>query len=93
MSLMWLLVAGLIPSVLAKLLLRGHPTGGIFILGLTGSFITGGILYSMNQPTGVLVPLMGAIALLAVYGATTPTPAAKPADREHDEDRDHRPAA
>ena len=92
MSFMWLLVAGLIPSVLAKLLLRGHPTGGLFILGLTGSFITGGILYSMNQPTGFLIPLVGAIALIAVYGATTPTSAAKPVDREH-EDHDHRRAA
>jgi uncharacterized membrane protein YeaQ/YmgE (transglycosylase-associated protein family) len=89
---MWLFLAGLIPSVLAILLLRGHPTGGIFILGLTGSFITGGILYSMNHPTGFLIPLIGATALIGVYGVTTPTPAARPVNREHD-DHEHRRAA
>ena len=71
MSLMWMIVAGTLAGAAAKLLLPSHPTGGLFILGIGGSFIMGVMQYSTGHAVGFGAPLLGAVILLVVYALTT----------------------
>jgi hypothetical protein len=73
MAIIWIVAAGVIPSICAKLLLPAHDIRGLFILGLSGAGIAGVIQYSERQPIGFLLPFLGACALLAVYAVTTRT--------------------
>jgi uncharacterized membrane protein YeaQ/YmgE (transglycosylase-associated protein family) len=56
MSFIWMILAGLIPSVIAKLLMPAHRAGGIFILGLSGAMIAALLQYSGARPIGFVVP-------------------------------------
>jgi uncharacterized membrane protein YeaQ/YmgE (transglycosylase-associated protein family) len=79
MSLTWIIIAGLIPSAIAKLLMRGHGTSGLFILGISGAIIAGLMQYSERQPIGFVAPFVGAVILLAVYAITARRPPAEEA--------------
>jgi len=67
MSLMWMVIAGLIPSVIAKLLRPVDQIGRLFILGMTGSFLAGAIQYSEHQPITFVLPSIGAAIMLVLY--------------------------
>jgi uncharacterized membrane protein YeaQ/YmgE (transglycosylase-associated protein family) len=88
MAIIWIVVAGVIPSICAKLFLPAHDIGRLFILGLSGAGIAGVMQYSERQPIGFLLPFLGACALLAVYAVTTRTQVEE--TRRHD---DYRKAA
>ena len=70
MSLIWMIAAGVIAALIAKTLMPRHGTGGLFILGISGSLITGAMQYSEGYTIGFVAPLIGAIILLAVYAMT-----------------------
>ncbi len=72
----WILV-GLIAGALAKLIMPGDDPGGIIVtmlIGITGAFV-GGFVVGIFGGTGVtgfniwsiLVAILGALVLLAVY--------------------------
>jgi uncharacterized membrane protein YeaQ/YmgE (transglycosylase-associated protein family) len=69
-----MILAGLIPSVIVKLLMPAHRASGIFILGLSGAMIAALLQYSGARPIGFMVPLIGASILLAVYAVTARHP-------------------
>jgi uncharacterized membrane protein YeaQ/YmgE (transglycosylase-associated protein family) len=71
MALIWLITAGVVASVVAKLLMPGHGTGGLFVLGLGGSIIAGMMQYSLRAPISFLGGLVGAAALLSLHALTT----------------------
>jgi uncharacterized membrane protein YeaQ/YmgE (transglycosylase-associated protein family) len=79
MSLTWIIIAGLIPSAVAKLLMRGHKAGGLFILGISGAIIAALMQYSEQQPIGFIAPFVGAVMMLAVYAVTARRPPAEEA--------------
>ena len=70
MSFIWMIVAGLIVGAVAKLLMPSRESAGLFVLGIAGSILAGGIQYSESQPIGFIVPLIGAAILLVLSAAT-----------------------
>jgi uncharacterized membrane protein YeaQ/YmgE (transglycosylase-associated protein family) len=74
MSFIWMILAGVIPSVIAKLLMPARRASGIFILGVSGSLIVGLMQYAYGRPIGFVVPLIGACILLAVYAVSAGRP-------------------
>ena len=72
----WILF-GLIVGVIAKLLMPGRDPGGFIItmaLGIAGALLGGFIgravgWYGPNQSAGLLMSIVGAIVLLAIYRA------------------------
>lgn len=77
--LIWILIVGLIVGALAKLVMPGRDPGGIIVtmlLGVAGSLIGGFFgraigLYGPGQSAGILVSILGAIVLLALYRLIT----------------------
>ena len=82
MSFIWMMAAGVIFGVIGKLFMRTHPAGGLFILGIGGSFIAGVIQYSLHQPIGFIAPSVGAFSLLALYAATARRPGVEKTGRD-----------
>ncbi|MEW5917747.1 MAG: GlsB/YeaQ/YmgE family stress response membrane protein [Gemmatimonadota bacterium] len=81
------IIAGLIVGALAKLVMPGRDPGGIIItilLGIAGAVLGTWIgrslgMYAANEGAGIIMSLIGAIVLLALYrvfvrrrGATLP---------------------
>ena len=72
----WILF-GLIVGAVAKLIMPGNDPGGIVVtmlLGIVGAVVGGWLgramgFYGPNDPAGLLMSLIGAVALLAVYRA------------------------
>jgi len=75
MSFLWMIVAGLVIGLIAKVPMRQRDPGGLLALGIGGSMIAGTIQYSLHQPVGLPAPVIGAVLLLTVYGLI---PAPKP---------------
>jgi hypothetical protein len=88
MAIIWIIAAGVIPSICAKLFLPAHEIGKLFILGLSGAGIAAVMQYSERQPIGFLLPFLGACALVGVYAVTTRTQAEETRRRD-----DYRKAA
>ena len=71
------IIAGLIVGALAKLVMPGRDPGGIFItiiLGiggaLLGTFLGRSLgFYAGNEGAGIIMSILGAIVLLAIYRA------------------------
>ena len=75
MSIIWMMLVGLIVGALAKLLMPGRDSGGIFItmlLGIAGALVAGLIgrglgWYLEGGTVGFVASLVGAILLLGLY--------------------------
>lgn len=75
MSFLWMCIIGLIAGALAKLIMPGKDPGGIIItmlLGIAGSLVAGFLgravgWYEAGQGAGLIMSVVGAIVLLAVY--------------------------
>ena len=74
-SLLWTALIGIVVGALAKLIMPGKDPGGILItmmLGIAGSFL-GTFLgrmvghYQEGETAGLIMSLIGAILLLAIY--------------------------
>ena len=73
------IVFGLIAGVIAKLLMPGKDPGGFIVtilLGIAGAFLGGFLgrtlgLYSEGEPAGLIMAIVGAIILLALYRVFT----------------------
>jgi uncharacterized membrane protein YeaQ/YmgE (transglycosylase-associated protein family) len=69
------IVFGLIVGIIAKLLMPGRDPGGIIVtmlLGIVGALLGGFIgramgFYGPNDGAGLLVSILGAIAVLLIY--------------------------
>ena len=74
----WILF-GLVAGVLAKLVMPGRDPGGIIVtilLGVAGALFGGFIgralgLYGANEGAGMVMSIIGAVALLALYRVFT----------------------
>jgi uncharacterized membrane protein YeaQ/YmgE (transglycosylase-associated protein family) len=74
----WILF-GLIVGILAKLIMPGRDPGGFIVtmlLGIVGALLGGFIgravgFYQPGEPAGLLMSILGAILLLAIYRAVT----------------------
>jgi uncharacterized membrane protein YeaQ/YmgE (transglycosylase-associated protein family) len=72
----WILF-GLVAGVIAKLLMPGRDPGGFIVtilLGIAGAFLGGFLgqmmgLYSEGEPAGLIMSIVGAVILLALYRA------------------------
>jgi uncharacterized membrane protein YeaQ/YmgE (transglycosylase-associated protein family) len=70
----WILF-GLVAGVIAKLLMPGRDPGGFIVtilLGIAGAFLGGFLgralgLYGEGEPAGMIMSILGAILLLAIY--------------------------
>jgi uncharacterized membrane protein YeaQ/YmgE (transglycosylase-associated protein family) len=75
MSIIWMMLVGLIVGALAKLLMPGRDSGGIFItmlLGIAGALVAGLVgrglgWYLEGGPVGFVASLLGATLLLGSY--------------------------
>ena len=73
----WILF-GLIAGIIAKLVMPGRDPGGFIItilLGIAGAFLGGFLgralgLYGEGEGAGMLMAILGAIILLAIYRMT-----------------------
>ena len=72
---LWMCLIGLVAGALAKLIVPGKDPGGIIItmlLGIAGSLLAGFLgralgWYEPGQSAGLIMSVVGAILLLAVY--------------------------
>lgn len=75
LHLLWMCIIGLVAGALAKLIMPGKDPGGIVVtmlLGIAGSLVAGYLgralgLYQPGQKAGLIMSVVGAILLLAVY--------------------------
>lgn len=75
MSFLWMCIIGLVAGALAKWIMPGKDPGGIIItmlLGIAGSLVAGFLgrvmgLYQEGQGAGLIMSVVGAIVLLAIY--------------------------
>jgi len=69
------IVFGLIVGVIAKLIMPGRDAGGFIVtvlLGIAGALVGGYLgqalgIYGPGQPAGIIMSIIGAILLLALY--------------------------
>jgi uncharacterized membrane protein YeaQ/YmgE (transglycosylase-associated protein family) len=72
----WIIV-GLIVGVIAKVIMPGPDPGGMIVtilLGIGGALLGGAIgkalgFYTVDQPAGWIMSIVGAIVILAAYRA------------------------
>jgi uncharacterized membrane protein YeaQ/YmgE (transglycosylase-associated protein family) len=75
MHFLWMCLIGLVAGALAKLIMPGKDPGGIIItmlLGIAGSLVAGFLgralgWYAAGEGAGLIMSVIGAILLLAVY--------------------------
>lgn len=79
MGIIWMLIIGLLAGALAKLLMPGKQGGGIIItmlLGVAGALLAGlfgrvlGLYDSVGEGPGIIASVIGALVILAIYGAS-----------------------
>lgn len=69
------IIFGLVVGVVAKLIMPGRDPGGIIVtmlLGIVGAVLGGFVgralnLYQPGEPAGLLMSIVGAILVLAIY--------------------------
>ncbi len=75
LSFLWMCLIGLVAGALAKWIMPGKDPGGLIVtvlLGIAGSFV-GGFLgrlvgwYEPGEGAGLIVSVIGALILLAIY--------------------------
>ncbi len=80
MGFIWMLIVGLIAGALAKLVMPGRQGGGIIVtmlLGILGAVVAGflgravGWYHSPDEGPGIIASTVGALIVLAIYGAAT----------------------
>jgi uncharacterized membrane protein YeaQ/YmgE (transglycosylase-associated protein family) len=75
LHLLWMCLIGLVAGAIAKLIMPGKDPGGIIItmlLGIAGSLLAGFLgramgWYQAGQGAGLIMSVVGAILLLALY--------------------------
>ena len=75
LHLLWMCLIGLVAGAIAKLIMPGKDPGGIVVtmlLGIAGSLLAGFLgramgWYAAGQTSGLIMSVLGAILLLAVY--------------------------
>jgi len=75
LSFLWMCIIGLVAGALAKLIMPGKDPGGIIVtmlLGIAGSLLAGFLgralgWYQAGQGAGLIMSVVGAILLLAIY--------------------------
>ena len=75
LSFLWMCIIGLMAGALAKLIMPGKDPGGILVtmaLGIAGALIAGFLgralgWYQQGEGAGLIMSVVGAILLLAVY--------------------------
>ncbi|MEO7650281.1 MAG: GlsB/YeaQ/YmgE family stress response membrane protein [Bryobacteraceae bacterium] len=75
MQFLWMCLIGLLAGALAKLIMPGKDPGGLIVtmlLGIAGSLIAGFLgrtmgWYGEGDGAGLIMSVLGAILLLAVY--------------------------
>jgi uncharacterized membrane protein YeaQ/YmgE (transglycosylase-associated protein family) len=75
LHIVWMCLIGLVAGALAKLIMPGKDPGGIIVtmlLGIAGSIVAGFLgralgWYQAGQGAGLIMSVVGAILLLAVY--------------------------
>jgi len=75
LHILWMCLIGLVAGALAKLIMPGKDPGGIIVtmlLGIAGSLVAGFLgralgWYQAGQRAGLIMSVVGAILLLAVY--------------------------
>ncbi len=75
LHLIWIVLIGLVVGAIAKLLMPGKDPGGWIVtavLGIAGSILGTWIgrllhLYAKGETAGVLMSIVGAMILLAIY--------------------------
>ena len=80
---LWMCVIGLIAGALAKLIMPGKDPGGIIItmlLGIAGAVLAGFLgralgWYEPGQGAGLIMSVIGAVLLLAIYRMVKRNPA------------------
>jgi uncharacterized membrane protein YeaQ/YmgE (transglycosylase-associated protein family) len=83
MQFLWMCLIGLVAGALAKLIMPGKDPGGIIetmLLGIAGSLVAGFLgrslgWYEEGQGAGLILSVVGAILLLAVYRMFKRSPA------------------
>ena len=83
MSIIWMCIIGLVAGALAKLIMPGRDPGGMLItmlLGIAGAVVAGFLgralgWYAEGEGAGLIMSVVGAIALLALYRMVKRTPA------------------
>ena len=83
-SFFWMCIIGLVAGALAKLIMPGKDPGGIIVtmlLGIAGSLLAGFLgralgWYQAGQGAGLIMSVVGAILLLAIYRFLKGRPAA-----------------
>ena len=72
---LWMCLIGLVAGAIAKLIMPGRDPGGIIVtmlLGIAGSLVAGYLgrllgWYQPGQGAGLIMSVVGAILLLALY--------------------------
>ena len=80
---LWMCLIGLIAGALAKLIMPGKDPGGVIItmlLGIAGSLVAGFLgralgWYEAGEGAGLIMSVIGAILLLAIYRMVKRSPA------------------
>jgi uncharacterized membrane protein YeaQ/YmgE (transglycosylase-associated protein family) len=82
LHLIWMCIIGVIAGALAKLIMPGKDPGGMIVtmlLGLAGSLLAGFLgrtlgWYEAGEGAGLVMSVVGAILLLAVYRLVKKSP-------------------
>ena len=82
LHLIWMCIIGLIAGALAKLIMPGKDPGGMIVtmlLGLAGSLVAGFLgralgWYEAGEGAGLVMSVVGAILLLAVFRLVKKSP-------------------
>jgi uncharacterized membrane protein YeaQ/YmgE (transglycosylase-associated protein family) len=79
LSFIWMCIIGLVAGAIAKLIMPGKDPGGLIVtmlIGIAGSIVAGYLgraigWYQEGQGAGLIMSVVGAIILLAVYRMMT----------------------